>query len=104
MTNSKVDSTSKRTLAKSLHTITALVQVGRYLQHRGTLLDPRDAVDEAAAILGYRFLEHDDPYFLKEKAAATLRAERPAVEPRDPVQYSVDNMSARVVALAGNAR
>lgn len=66
---------TQRTLAKSLHTITALVNVARFVQARGILLDARDAVDYAADILGYRSREHDDPYFLKEKAAATLKAQ-----------------------------
>jgi hypothetical protein len=65
-------STKTKTLAKSLHTISALAAVARYLQRNGVLLDAGDAVAEAAEILGYEH-GHADPHGLKAKAIATLR-------------------------------
>lgn len=68
-----------KTLAKSLHTVTALVQVARFIRARGILLQPADAVDYAADILGYRSREHDDPYALKAQAVQRLKADEAAL-------------------------
>lgn len=76
-------STKTKTLAKSLHTVSALAAVARHILANPTLeIANADrygfdktamAVKEAAWILGYGHC--DDPYGLQEKAVATLKAE-----------------------------
>lgn len=72
-------STKTKTLAKSLHTVTALVQVARLHETHGVgsnLLDPDAArerqIDSAMATLGYAGAS--DPYGLRGKALKALTA------------------------------
>lgn len=66
-----------KTLAKSLHTVTVLVQVARYYRATNEGVTSKDAVFAALAILGYGNLEKDqDPYSLVDKAASILNSTR----------------------------
>ena len=65
-------STKTKSLAKSLHTITALVAVARLLA-KAEGGEPKHCVFAAASALGYRGAA--DPYDLKGKAIAILAAE-----------------------------
>jgi hypothetical protein len=64
-------------IPKSLHTVTALVNVGLHLwadaAQRGVSMGTEYAVDRAAAILGYD--DAGDTYGLKTRAAALLARE-----------------------------
>lgn len=66
-------STKTKTLAKSLHTVTALAAVARYVLKHGpcaAMMSRIEAVEEAARLLGYDGAA--DPYGLKVKAAEAL--------------------------------
>ncbi len=65
-------STRTKTLAKSLHTVTALVQVALLLKETRKLSDA-EAVAVAVATLGYP-VRTADPYDLKGRAVAILTA------------------------------
>jgi hypothetical protein len=61
-----------RRLPKSLHTITALINLAHHLMmDTGSTLSPDHAVDLAAGILGYP--DREDPDFLLVRALATLK-------------------------------
>lgn len=66
-------STKTQTLAKSLHTVTALVNVGREALRYHVNGDVSSAIQNAARILGYA--DAADPYGLQDKARAILAAE-----------------------------
>lgn len=67
-------STKTRTLAKSLHTITALIAVARLIAAAaGNKKNPADYVSDAAIALGYGSAA--DPYGLRAKAREILAAE-----------------------------
>ena len=68
--------TTQRTLAKSLHTVTALVQVARYYKAANDGVSVKIAVYAALAILGYDVHDVADPYALADKAIAILNATR----------------------------
>lgn len=59
-------------IPKSLHTITSLVNVARFLMQERAGLVPSAAVLRAAEILGYG--NAADPYGLRDKAVAKLFA------------------------------
>lgn len=61
-------SAKSATLAKSLHTVSAIVAVARLMQRVFPV--PADAVREALAVLGYDGAA--DPYGLAARAVATL--------------------------------
>jgi rRNA-processing protein FCF1 len=66
-------STATKTLAKSLHTITALAQVARLIaEHTGK--PAQSCVGEAARALGY-VRGTADPYGLQDKARAILASD-----------------------------
>ena len=71
-------STTSKTIAKSLHTVSVLVNVAKHLQDTvpGYGTDPHfaaaAAVDGALRVLGYA--DASDPYGLAAKAVAVLEA------------------------------
>jgi hypothetical protein len=66
-------STKSKTLAKSLHTVTALVKVARLIA-TASKRDPKPSdVDAAAVALGYS--NASDPYDLRGKAREILEAD-----------------------------
>jgi hypothetical protein len=70
-------SLAMRTMPKSLHTVTALVNVARHLRRDRPDWTNARAVEWAADVLGYGFLGYRfgagvDPYGLKAKALAIL--------------------------------
>jgi hypothetical protein len=72
---------SERNLAKSLHTVTALVNVAKHVRASATMTyadgssvyEFAEAVERAARILGVH--EYPDAYGLKAQAVARLTAE-----------------------------
>jgi len=63
------------TLAKSLHTVSVLVNVARLLMQQNPTLDAFHAVDGALCALGYRCQNEpaaSDPYGLAARAVAML--------------------------------
>lgn len=62
-------------LPKSLHTVTAVVNVARFLQKGEGPFKPHNeaAVTEALSILGYDFVTVPDPHRLAAKAVAALK-------------------------------
>jgi hypothetical protein len=67
---------TQKTLAKSLHTVTALVQVARYYKASNDGVTLEYAVFAAIAILGYGIEKDQDPYCLADKAIAILNKTR----------------------------
>lgn len=63
-------STKSKTLAKSLHTVTAIVQVARLLKSVHVTYDNAEAVACALIVLGYEGAS--DPYDLAARALASL--------------------------------
>lgn len=69
-------SVKTKSLAKSLHTITALVAMARYVLQHGPckeMMSRMEAVEEAAKLLGYPGTAESDPYGLMIIAADKLR-------------------------------
>lgn len=66
--------TTPTKLAKSLHTITAIVQVARYYKaiHHGMGLSDSDCIRAAVGILGYDIRVTNDEHGLIEKSLRTL--------------------------------
>jgi hypothetical protein len=67
---------TQKTLAKSLHTVTALVQVARYYKASNDGVSLKTAVYAALAILGYDVHDVADPYDLAAKALTILNKTR----------------------------
>lgn len=67
---------TQKTLAKSLHTVTALVQVARYYKVANDGVDLKTAVYAALAILGYDVHDVADPHGLAQKALDILNKTR----------------------------
>jgi hypothetical protein len=63
--------TAQRDVPKSLHTLTAVVQVATYTMQQGAL-DPKTALDVAARVLDLQGRE--DPHGIGERALALLIA------------------------------
>jgi hypothetical protein len=69
-----MNATEPKALPKSLHTVTAIVQVARHRLESGTMPSPTNAnaIHEAMDILGYGFAP--DPHGLAAKALKVLGA------------------------------
>jgi len=63
-------------IPKSLHTVTAIVQVARYYRATNSGITHEYAVFAAIAILGYSVEKDQDPYGLASKATAILNQTR----------------------------
>lgn len=63
-------------LAKSLHTVTVLVNVARYYKATHDGITVQDSAHAALAILGYDVRTTSDTYGLLDKAIAILNATR----------------------------
>lgn len=67
-------STKSKTLAKSLHTVSALVSVARLLLQQNPTLGHFHAVQGALCALGYPIDAAADPYGLAARAVAVLES------------------------------
>lgn len=67
-------SVKTKSLAKSLHTISVLIDVAMYLRMKDETLSNSEAVEGAASLLGYGHSE--DPYGLQAKAVARMDADQ----------------------------
>jgi hypothetical protein len=69
-----------KTLPKSLHTVTVLVNVARFINkpHLNPGLSPELALDKALELLGYggTLLASEDPHGLQAKALRILKGAR----------------------------
>ena len=63
-------STKSKTLAKSLHTVTAIAAVARLIARTNPALTNESAVNAALVVLGYEGAS--DPYGLAARALASL--------------------------------
>jgi len=94
-----------RNLAKSLHTITALVNVAKWIESHTQDVNPTMDINEAASILWLDGMP--DVYGLKEKAAAQLKRQ---IETNDTEELNTPNVRAllderdELADVARNAR